>query len=91
MKINLSKPFSFDGKEYTEFEADLDALKGTDVSAAKREWMRTGGFSAVITADLEFCVFLAARAAKLPFEFFDQLPAKDYCRIGQEVSNFLLN
>ena len=31
-----------------------------------------------------------AKAAKLPIEFMENLPAKDYCAIGQEVSNFLL-
>ena len=40
--------------------------------------------------DTDFCVYLAAKAAKLPIEFMENLPAKDYCAIGQEVSNFLL-
>ncbi len=89
MKITLSNPYDFDGVTYTEFEADLDALTGRDVVAAKREWARQGNFSVMITADAEFAAFLAAKAAKKPYEFFDNLPAKDYCRISQEVINFL--
>lgn len=90
MKLKLSKPYTFEGQEYTDFEADLEALTGRDVSAAKREWTRMGNFSAVIATDIDFCVYLAAKAAKQPIEFVEGLPAKDYCRIAQEVSNFLM-
>ena len=90
MKIELSKPYTFEGKEFTEFEADLESLKGRDVAEAKREWVRQGNFAAVIASDIDFCAYLAAKAAKQPFEFVEGLPAKDYCRVAQEVSNFLL-
>lgn len=90
MKITLSKPYEFDGVTYNELEIDLDALTGRDVVAAKREWARQGNVAAVISIDLEFATFLAAKAARKPYEFFDALPAKDYCRVAQEVINFLI-
>lgn len=90
MKFTFSKPYTFEGQEYTEIDCDLEGLTGKDVSAAKRDWSSQGNFSAVITADLEFCSYVAAKAAKLPIEFFEGLPAKDYCRISTAVSNFLL-
>lgn len=90
MKIELSKPYSFDGVEFTAVEMDLDALTGRDVSAAKKEWVRQGNFSAVTAVDIDFCAYLAAKACKQPMEFVEGLPAKDYCKLAQEVSNFLL-
>lgn len=91
MKFVFSKPYTFEGKEFTEIDCDLDALTGKDVSAAKREWSRQGNFSAVISTDIDFCAYLAAKAAKQPMEFVERLPARDYCRLAQEVSNFLLS
>ena len=80
----------FEGQKYTEIELNLDVLTGKDVSAVKREWARAGNISPLVAVDTDFCVYLAAKAAKLPIEFMENLPAKDYCAIGQEVSNFLL-
>ncbi|MBR7069798.1 MAG: phage tail assembly protein [Oxalobacter sp.] len=34
--------------------------------------------------------FLLARLIKQPREFFSAMPAKDYAKLHQEVSNFLL-
>lgn len=90
VKFTFSKPYTFEGTEYSEIDVDLDGMTGRDVSAAKREWTRQGNFSAVISTDVDFCACLAARAAKQPIEFVEGLPAKDYCRLAQEVSNFLL-
>lgn len=90
MKIKLSKPYNFDGNEFTEVEMDLCSLTGRDVSAAKKEWASQGNFAAVTVADIDFCAFLEARASKQPIEFVEGLPAKDYCKLAQEVSNFLL-
>lgn len=90
MKYILSKEYEFEGQKYTELELDLDILTGKDVSAAKREWARLGNFSPLVSADIDFCAFLAAKATKLPIEFMSGLPAKDYCGVAQEVSNFLL-
>lgn len=90
MKFTLSKPYAFEGKEYTELDLDLDALTGRDVALSKREWSRSGGYTPLVTFDLEFCAYLGAKAAGLPFEFVEKLPAKDYCLLSQTVSNFLM-
>jgi len=90
MKHVFKNPYTFEGEEVNEIELNLDSLSGKDVSAAKREWMRLGNFSAMPAADPDFCVLLAAKAAKRPYEFFDSLPAREYCAIAQEVSAFLL-
>ena len=90
MKHIFSKEYEFEGQTFTELEFDLESLTGRDVSAAKREWSRSGNYAPLMTADMDFCVFLAAKAAKKPIEFMEGLPAKDFCAIGQQVAGFLL-
>ena len=90
MEYVFSKPYEFEGKEYKSIEVNLDELKGSDIAAVKRQFNRAGNFSAIPSTDSEFCAMILARAAKLPIQFFDSMPAKDYCAITQEVSNFLL-
>lgn len=90
MKYQFTKPYTFEDKEYTEIEFDLSALTGRDISAAKKEFTAGGNYSPLPTTDYDFCAILLARAAKLPLEFFTGLPAPEYCRLTQKVSNFLM-
>lgn len=90
MEHKFAKPYNFEGKDYESISFDLDALTGRDIAAAKREFAAAGNFSAVPAADSEFCALVLARACKQPKEFFDGLPAKDYCALTQQVTNFLL-
>lgn len=90
MKHIFDKPFEFEGKKYEELDIPLDSMTGQDVSAAKREWAAAGNFAPVIAADPDYCIHVAARASKQPIEFFLALPAKEYTKVAQAVSNFLL-
>lgn len=90
MKHIFVKPFTFEGKEYTELEFDLEALKGSDIKNAKRLYTKNGGFAAIPATDAEFCALLLQGLTKLPLEFFDEMPANDYCSLTQSVTNFLL-
>lgn len=90
MKYVFAKPYTFEEKEYKEIDLDLDSLKGADIAAAKKKFTQGGNFSAVPAADSEFCAMLGAQVAKLPIEFFQGLPAKEYVKLTQEISNFLL-
>jgi hypothetical protein len=91
MKHVFDKPVTFEGTEYTELEMNLDSLTGKDISQAKRLWAGAGNFSPVPAADMDFCAALAAQASKQPLEFFEALPAKEYTKLTQAVSNFLLS
>lgn len=90
MKHEFQKPYTFEDKEYTEINLDLDGLTGRDISEAKKVWTSEGGFAVIPAVDSDFCAAVAARAAKLPLEFFLGLPAKEYTKITQAVSNFLI-
>jgi len=89
-RYTFSKPFEFEGKTYEFIEYDLNGLKGSDIAKVKREFNKAGNFSVIPAMDSEFCALILAKVAKLPLEFFNELPAKDYCSLTQEVGNFLM-
>ncbi|MBS7328953.1 MAG: phage tail assembly protein [Oxalobacter sp.] len=88
-KYTFSKPYTFEGKEYKELEFDLEELKGSDISAAKKEMNGEGIFTPVMATDCDFCAILLARLIKQPREFFSAMPAKDFERLTRLVSGFL--
>lgn len=90
MKIKLPRPFSFEGKEYTEIDADLDGLTGKDISEVKRRWAALGNSTTTpIALDPDFDVLVLQKASKLPYEFFEQLPAGVWLYVAQATGNFL--
>lgn len=91
MKHVFSKPYEFEGETYTEIDVDLESLKGTDIAAVKKSWTTAGNFSIMPVTDSDFCVRLLAKVTKKPLEFFEELPANEYCQITQEVTNFLIS
>lgn len=90
-KYTFSTPFEFEGKKYEFIEYDLGSLKGSDIASVKRQFSKDGNFSVIPAMDSEFCALILAKVAKLPLEFFNELPANDYCKITQEVGNFLMS
>lgn len=90
MKYEFKTPYEFDEKEYKELEIDIENIKGSDISAVKKQFVAAGNFSPVPVSDSDFCAMLLARVTKQPLEFYTEMPAKDYCAITQAVSNFLL-
>jgi hypothetical protein len=91
MKHVFNAPVTFEGTEYKELDLKLEEMTGRDISAAKREWAVSGNFSPVPSADMDFCAILAAKASKQPLEFMQALPAREYTRLTQAVSNFLMS
>lgn len=89
MKYVFGKPYEFEGKEYESIEFDLEGLKGSDISAVKKQFAAAGNFSVLPAMDSDFCALILARVTKQPLEFFTEMPAKDYCQITQQVGNFL--
>ena len=90
MLHTFSVPYEFEGETYKEIEINLDGLKGSDIAAVRKQWSAAGNFAPMATVDSDFCARIAAKATKKPIEFFEEMPAKDYCKITQEVTNFLL-
>lgn len=87
----FSKKYVFDGKEYESVEFDLEELKGSDLSEARRIYAATGGNAPVPALDSDYAALILARLLKQPQEFFADMPAKDYVALTMMVSHFLLN
>lgn len=85
----LAKEFKFEDQKITEIDLDLDSLTGRDISEVKRQWAAEGNFSPMPSTDVDFCAMLAAKASKLPIDLIQSLPAKEYTKVAQAVSNFL--
>lgn len=86
----FAKPYTFEGKEYASIDIDLESFTGAQFAAVKKSWAKEGNYAAVPALDSEFCIRCAAHLAKQPVEFFEQLPAGEYCKLAQAVSGFLL-
>ena len=87
----FTKPYQFDGVEFTEVEFDLDSVTGKDVSEAKKRLQREVPVCLILGADSDFCAHLLAIITKKPVEFYREMPARDYLELTQTVSNFLTN
>lgn len=90
MIIKLSKPFIFEGKEYTELNLDLDSLNGNDMLSAEKEAKVIAGPSPVPELSKPFLAVIAAKAAKVPVDMIMALPGKDFSKVTIEVQDFLL-
>ena len=91
MKCKFSKPFEFEGKTYEELDIDLDNLTGEDLEVVEQQMAEEKVFVPVPAIHRGYCARVGAVAAKVPPVFFKKLPAKDYSKITQEISNFLLS
>ncbi len=90
MKFTLTKEIELNGNMVSELEIDLDSLSVKDLSEAKTEWMRAGGFSPMPTLDMDFNMRCVAKALNVPFEDLQSMSGKDYMRLSQEVTGFFL-
>ena len=86
----LSRPVEFEGQKYEWLTFDFDSLTGRDVRAANLESVKPGKIVASSIFDQDFCLAIAARAAKVNVSLFDYLPAGDVLGIEMDTRNFLL-
>ena len=88
--FKFAKPYVFEGQTYTE--VDLSGLEDTtaaDLSAVNKILNKTGTVSPVPEMSMDFSIYMAARVAKLPVEFFQRLPAREAVRLKNTVTGFL--
>lgn len=91
MVVVFKKPYRFEGKEYTEVDlSGMDDLTGADMIAINKIMQRTsGGIDVMPEVSVEYAFHFAARAAKLPVEFFTNLPPKESMKVKNRVMGFL--
>lgn len=92
LTVELKKPVTYNGKEYTELSFDFDALTGKDGLAIEDELNRLGKALIVPALSGEYLIRMAAKACtvKIGADIFDVLPLKDYNRIRSAARSFLL-
>lgn len=90
--IQLSRPFSYEGKTYTELRFQWDKLTGEDSLAIENELQAQGKFVVAPTFSGEYLVRMAARActACIGQDMLRALPISDYNRIRSAARSFLL-
>ena len=89
--IKLKKPYQFGGKEYTEIDlSGLEELTAADMIALENQYDRKSpGINVMPEVKVGYAVMMAARAAKLPVEFFNGLPPKEAMKVKNRVMGFL--
>ncbi len=89
--IKLARPYEFEHKVYTEIDlSGMEELTGTDMIAINKIMQRTAGDMGVMPeVSIEYACYFAARAAKLPVEFFLQLPPNVMLKVKSRVIGFL--
>lgn len=89
--ITLNTPINFEGTEYKEIDlSGLYELTGRDIKDISKQYRRLGGSAMTKELDIEYLQLVAAKATKLPIEFFDELKAKDSTTVEVVVRNFLI-
>ena len=91
MVVKFNKPYHFEGKEYTEIDLTcMEDLTGADMIAINKIMQRTSaGIDVMPEVSVEYAFHFAARAAKLPLEFFTNLPTKESMKVKNRVMGFL--
>lgn len=90
--VTFSKPYLFEGKEYGE--VDLSGLQGLTIADAidtQRELFGEQEVAASILCETTtaFARSIAAKAAKLPIEFFKLMPRGYMKRVAAQVRSYL--
>lgn len=90
LKIDFKKPYTFEGKTYDGIDlSPLEDMTGSDFIRIEKEVRRLGVNNLNPETTAEGAYTYAARAAGVPFEFFERLPLKEARRTKAVVVNFL--
>ena len=77
--LKFKKPYQFEGREYT----------AADLCAVAKLSGRDTGITPIPEMTIPYAIHMAARASKLPVEFFRGLPAQESMKLKNLVSGFL--
>lgn len=89
--ITFARPYLFEGKEYTQIDLSrLGSLTTGQLYELNKRFAVEQYISPRPEADLSYCCMVAAEVARLPQEFFDDLPAREGVKVKNEVMKFFL-
>lgn len=90
MKHVFKNTVTFEGKDFTELDLDLDGLTGNDLIKASRETQVLGDVTPVQELSMTYLAVVAAKAAKVNVDMILALPAGEFAKVKMIVQNFLL-
>lgn len=91
LHIELGKPVTYNGEEYTALDFDFEGLTGEDGENVYAE-LRAHGIAVLVeTMTPEYLIGMAARACKQSVgrDIFLRMRLKDYVRIKKAARDFL--
>lgn len=87
--IKFAKPFAFEDETYDGVDLTcLENMSAADMIATQRTMERSGSINVIPEMSLEYACIFAAKATKLPVEFFQALPPKEAIKVKNRVTNF---
>lgn len=89
--IILSRALTWDGKEYKEFNFDIENLKGRDLIEIQTD-MKLSGIPMVssMQVDEAYLSRLAAKSAGVEVEVIEALPFNDFRRVINTMSGLMV-
>lgn len=91
--LHLTKPFNWEGNDYTEMEFDFDGMTGADFINIEAE-LQSQGYG-VIAPEFStmFLMTMTMRCCKQPIgtDSIEKLPFPVFCRLRSKARSFLLN
>lgn len=89
LKLVLGDPFLFEGEEITEINLEgLFDLTAGDMCAIDRQMMARGYSGLRSDMTREYALLAAARVNKRPWEWLEQMKARDSIRLRDMVAAF---
>lgn len=90
MKIDLSKAYNFNGKEYTFLNLNVEEMTGKDLLQCEREFKaRSKDTGAIKELEDSWALTVAAKAAGMKYGDFLPLSAVDYLKVVGQIKLFL--
>jgi hypothetical protein len=90
MKIQLKKALRHKGQELLELDIPLENLTGSDLIEVEQQIFRAGKITLMADYSKVYLIRVAARAAKIPVEVMENLSARDFTVVANQVQNFLM-
>ncbi len=87
--ITFSKPYEFEGKEFKEVDlSGVKELKVKDLGQIDMQFASGGNFAVMNEMSITYACMVAAKASSKPYEFFENLPAREGIAIKNLVVGF---
>jgi len=88
--IKLKTPITFEDKEYTELNFDIEALTGRDLVKAEQEAAAISPQGLMPELSKSYNAVVAGKACKVPVDLIMALSVKDFTFLTVSVQNFLM-